>query len=314
MISSYPSIFSLGHKAVKDIFTSPVVVQEKVDGAQISFGYLGTEVQGLAIQSRKADIHPEAPLKDWTEAVKTIKTLPLYPGWIYRGEFLRKPKHNALAYSRVPEKHIILFDVEKGLQDFLEPWELAEEAKRLELESVPLLFAGEWTGGIEQFKELLQLESVLGGQKIEGVVIKNYNLYGPDKHVLMAKFVSEAFKEAHGKMWGSTPKGKGDIIQRFIETLKTEARWNKAVQHLREQGLILDEPKDIGLIIQEVKRDVEADAGEWMKEQMFKEFVPQVLRGVAGGVAEWWKEKLLKRQFEGDDATVQGHTILEGSR
>jgi hypothetical protein len=221
----------------------------------------------------------------------------LKAGYVYRGEYLMKPKHNALAYSRVPQNHIILFDVEYGIQNFMEPWELTKEAARLEFEEVPTLYVGYWNMGAEQLKELLQLESVLGEQKIEGIVIKNYNLWGPDKKALMAKFVSEQFKEAHCKMWGDAPKGKGDIIQRFIETLKTEARWNKAVQHLRDEGLILDEPKDIGLIIQEVKRDVEADAGEWMKEQMFKEFVPQVLRGVAGGIAEWYKSKLLERQF-----------------
>jgi hypothetical protein len=38
MIQSYPSIYNLGHKAVAEIFAEPVVVQEKVDGSQVSFG------------------------------------------------------------------------------------------------------------------------------------------------------------------------------------------------------------------------------------------------------------------------------------
>jgi hypothetical protein len=36
-IGSYPKIYNLGHKAVRDIFKEPVTAQEKVDGSQFSF-------------------------------------------------------------------------------------------------------------------------------------------------------------------------------------------------------------------------------------------------------------------------------------
>ena len=35
---SYPSIFALGHRALAELFLDPVVVEEKVDGSQFSFG------------------------------------------------------------------------------------------------------------------------------------------------------------------------------------------------------------------------------------------------------------------------------------
>jgi len=37
MINSYPKIYNLGHRAVREIFEEAVIFQEKVDGSQISF-------------------------------------------------------------------------------------------------------------------------------------------------------------------------------------------------------------------------------------------------------------------------------------
>ena len=38
--------------------------------------------------------------------------------------------------------------------------------------------------------------------------------------------------------------------------VRTPARWNKAIQHLRERGLLEDSPRDIGLILREIPEDV----------------------------------------------------------
>lgn len=35
---SYPSTFALGHRAIADLLLDPVLVEEKVDGSQFSFG------------------------------------------------------------------------------------------------------------------------------------------------------------------------------------------------------------------------------------------------------------------------------------
>lgn len=40
MINSYPSIYSLGHRYISELFSGPVVIQEKIDGSQFSFGNL----------------------------------------------------------------------------------------------------------------------------------------------------------------------------------------------------------------------------------------------------------------------------------
>ena len=68
------------------------------------------------------------------------------------------------------------------------------EAERLGLECVPLLYKGMIKSPDELLK-FLDAESILGGTKIEGVVVKNYNLFTLEKKIAMGKFVREDFKE-----------------------------------------------------------------------------------------------------------------------
>ena len=54
---SYPSIYNLGHKAVVDILNWPVMVQEKVDGSQFSFGV--DDDGSILIRSKGATMYVE---------------------------------------------------------------------------------------------------------------------------------------------------------------------------------------------------------------------------------------------------------------
>lgn len=296
---SYPSIYNLGHKAVRDIFTGAVLVEEKIDGSQFSFGVLDGE---LVCASKRKQLIIDYPDKLFTQAVETAKRLAphLTPGWIYRAEYLQKPKHNALAYSRIPTQHVMIYDISCGYEDYLGPDEKHGEAMRLGLECVPRLspVAGEIVA--DTLRELLNLESALGNAKVEGVVIKNYGIFGPDKKALMAKFVSEEFKEKHAAAWKITNPKAGDIIFLLTSALRTEARWKKAIQHMREDGTLTDSPKDIGALLQEIKTDVEKECEEEIKEVLYKWALPKILRGVNAGFPEFYKQRLLDQQFEVD--------------
>jgi hypothetical protein len=308
---SYPQIFNMGHRYVKDLLTSRVLVEEKVDGSQFSFGVFKEELDGqysdhsavyrLRVRSKGAEMVPEAPEKMFAAGVAWVRENEhrLTPGWTYRGEFLAKPKHNVLAYDRVPQNHIILFDINPSEEDYLS-WEfVCNEAERLGLEVVPRLFDGR-VESLEQFREYLSRESVLGGQKIEGVVVKNYALFGQDKKVLMGKFVSEAYKEVHAGEWKTGKAEKVDVLQQIIERYKTPARWQKALIHLRERGLIDGSPKDIGALMREVWPDIVKEEEGAIKDALFAWAEDKIRRGVTSGLPEWYKGELLKAQFEGD--------------
>lgn len=298
---SYPSLFAIGHRALNELLLDPVLVEEKIDGSQFSFGVFARPDGGLEIRCRSkgAQLQIDAPEKMFTEAVDVVKALAykLQIGWTYRAEYLKKPKHNALAYDRVPTNHLIVFDINTGHEEYLDYDFKEAECKHLGLECVPLFYRG-MIESAAQFRAMLDGMSVLGGQKIEGVVVKNYRRFGPDNKALFGKFVSEAFKEVHAAEWKVSNPNKGDIVAALIETLRTPARWGKAVQHLREAGKIDDSPKDIGLLFKEVHADIEKECMELIAEKLTDWALPQIKRGVCGGLSEWYKDELVKRQFE----------------
>jgi len=309
MIHSYPSVFALGHKAVTDIFNEDVTVTEKVDGSQFSFGiYDDPELAPefpfrIQCRCKGAQLQMLAPEKMFAAAVETVNRLApiLTPNWTYRGEYLSKPKHNALSYDRVPSQHVIVFDINTGLEEYLS-WEaMSQEAERLGLETVPRLFHGK-VSSVEMFRDLLHTKSVLGGVEIEGVVAKNYSRFTIDKKAMMGKFVSEAYKEVHSAEWKGANPNQGDILDRLALMYKSPARWQKAVQHLRDAGLLEDTPKDIGLLFQEVPKDILKEAESEIKDILFKWAWPRIQRASTAGLAEFYKELLLEGQFRSDAA------------
>jgi hypothetical protein len=297
---SYPSIYALGHRYIADLLLDSVLVEEKIDGSQFSFGlFQGDEGLYLRCRSKGAELNLIAPDSMFKRGVETVQSLAgkLHLGWTYRAEYLMKPKHNALAYDRIPKDHIILFDINTGHEEYMPYEQKAGEAARLGLEVVPKMYEGT-IEDVQHFRSLLDTVSCLGGQKIEGVVIKNYQRFGLDKKVLLGKFVSEAFKEVHAREWKAANPTQGDILEQLIRSLKTDARWHKSVQHLRERGELEDSPRDIGKLMKEVPVDVEEEEMDFIKDKLFDWAWPHLRRGITGGLPEWYKEQLLLKQFQ----------------
>lgn len=82
----------------------------------------------------------------------------------------------------------------------------------------------------------------------------------------------------------------------------SQARWQKAIQHLAESGRIEDSPRDIGLLIKEIPEDVEKECAAEIKEKLYTWAWPHLRRRIVAGMPEWYKEQLLKKQFENQDA------------
>src|SRR5512133_2491405 len=100
-IHSYSQIFALGHKALPpDFMDGVVLVEEKIDGSQFSFG---VAFDGeLRCRSKGQEINvdtPEGMVKLGVDAA-LARAPDLTPGWVYRGEYLQTPRHNAITYSR----------------------------------------------------------------------------------------------------------------------------------------------------------------------------------------------------------------------
>jgi hypothetical protein len=210
-----------------------------------------------------------------------------------------KPKHNSLAYDRVPAGNLIVFDIYTGDQEYLTHDAMTQEANRIGLEAVQLIAQTVEAPTPETLREWLTTPSVLGGQTVEGVVIKQVEplLFGKDKKVLMGKFVSEHFREVHKREWKLSNPTQSDVVQTICDTYCTVARWDKAIQHLRDDGKLCHDVTDISMIIKAVPGDVAKECREDIMQTLWEHFWPQIRRRVTSGLPQYYKEKLAKDQL-----------------
>jgi hypothetical protein len=296
MIPAFPKIFALGTRWVAGIFDSPVEVTEKVDGSQFCFG----KVEGkLYMRSRGAEIHPGSGDRLFNPAIEHVQFIEkiLPDNTVFYGETLCKPKHNTIEYERVPTNNIMLFGAMKTDLTFLP--DLDEYALVFNVDRAPVLFSGMITD-VDMLYKMIDRKSYLGKANIEGVVVKNYKkdlVLGECIIPLMsAKLVSEKFKEVHASGWKKEQTLYGKI-EKLKEMFRTEARWSKAIQHLRESGTLEGSPRDIGPLIKEIHRDVEEEGCCEIKEELYKMIGKSIVDSSTFGFPEWYKKQLAKQCF-----------------
>lgn len=298
-IKAFPKIFALGTDYVSLIANNEVEITEKIDGSQFAFGKIDGN---LMTRSKGCMIFEGENNKMFNIATSYVKSIEhLIPdNTIFYCEYLQKPKHNSLEYERTPKNNLILFGVCDNTDKFISRYEdLLKFGELLDIEVVPLLYKGMIElKNIDFFDSLLERESVLGKVKIEGFVVKNYDqpfLLGGQPIPLMAgKYVSENFKEVHRNTWGveNESKSKWGL---FMESYKTEARWLKSVQHLQDKNELENSPKDIGRLLEEVRKDIIEEEKEIIKDFLWKEYSGELLRKATGGFPEWYKRYLITR-------------------
>jgi len=298
-LHAFPKIFTIGQDYIRDLFLDPVEITEKIDGSQ----FVMAKIDGqLYMRSKGKQIFSEDPEKMFAEAIDyCVQSQTLFrDGLTYFCEYLKKPKHNVLAYARTPHNHLALFGISNQSGRFIYLHEeMADHAQRIGIEIVRCLYKG-MVDDAGKLSFLLQEESALGGTKIEGFVAKNYFrpflLGGQPIPLMMGKYVSEAFKERSKHDWKGEHTGKGKW-KTFCEGFRTEARWRKAVQHLAESGELLRAPQDIGPLLAEIKRDITEEEKDYILSFLWKEFGNDVLRRAVAGAPEWYKQKLLDGAF-----------------
>ena len=292
---SWPKIYALGSKEVLDILKYEVDVTEKIDGSQIGFGVVDGE---LVIRSKGALINPVMPPKMFRSAVSYITSIKdeLNPEFFYYGECLETPRHNKLKYERVPMHNVALYGIREG-GIFLDYLSIADEALRLGFDVVPLLHeVYDESVSPEDLDEMLKnTKSFLGGE-IEGIVISSpYSMPGEREPFMQAKLVRQEFKEVKAR-GNRTPAAKGSIeetVQEAFAAFCTEARWDKAIQHLKEDGKIVGSNTDIGPIIKEIQKDVMEEEGEYVKEMLWTLYRKRFLTAVVDGFPRYYQERLL---------------------
>jgi hypothetical protein len=289
---SYPKVLTIGSMYTENIFDGDVIIQEKVDGSLFRFG-IDKDGQ-LVIGSKNTIFYGDNYPEMFKEAVEYVRSIKIdFPKEIYfYCEYLQKPKHNVLRYERVPKNHLVLFDcIYDGVWADME--QLKKMANALDIDMIPVLYSGE--SNIEIVGNLLNAKSYLGGEIVEGVVVKNYNqkiVLGGAVYPLFTKYVREQFKERHKTDYKARERSGLEGINSYIDGFKTEARWQKAYQYLRDIGEIEKSPKDIGKLIKRVREDIVEEEKENIKNELYKIFIDKILRRSTHGLPEWYKKFL----------------------
>ena len=302
----YPKVLSLGQPLVAEIFDNPVEITEKVDGSQCriqlteDIAKCGSKNMTPA-DGKMFELAHEQANRIWHGDVwcKYGDNVTLFM------EFLNKEKHNVLIYSRVPLNNLYLFGAMVD-DRHLKTEELLELANKLDIEP-PHVIASEITiNDQDDLTEYLKTPSVLGNTILEGVVIKNYHNSYPALlastqaffgYPLAGKLVRDDFKERLNKEW-SGKRQRETPLAKVTKEFLTEARFNKAIQHLNDNGEITYEMRDLKGIIPEFYRDlIEEEHDEIVKLAMV-DFWPHLRKRCDGYVVKTWKQYLIDKQFD----------------
>lgn len=313
-MESYQKISQPYKEEVQDIWKGHLVIEEKVDGSQfrieIEDGKLkcgSHHMDDLSLVDNNFKKATDAAQEIFQHYIGTQDKTSVFC------EYVSKPKQNTIAYQRIPKNYLVVFDVKIGTK-YLNRKQKEEWVDLFpDLEIVPLL----WEGKGEDFnetiqKELLTTPSFLGHQKgydrIEGIVVKNYDQwYDVDKypylegHWLCTKIVNESFKE---KSKIENP-GAGQKLQDLKDSLRSEARWRKGVQHLNEKGLLINEMQDMRFLVKEIKDDIQDEEIQFIKDELFSLYGRDILDYATKGLAEWYKNLLMENTKNGNQQTSQ---------
>ncbi len=298
----FPKIQAIHKPEAKGYDEGKIIVEEKVDGSQFRIEINDQGV--ISIGSHNIDnIHEGDPAGfgiGVENALKIFDGIKADEGEIISvfGEYLSKPKQNTIAYERLPNHNIVIFDVVVNGK-YLDREEKERFAFSVGLEVVPILWKGDGKDFTDEIREeLLKTKSFLGHQagydKVEGIVIKNYNkLYGERfRHLegehISVKIVNASFQE---KNKVENP-GQSDKVENLILSLCSEARWKKSIQHLKEDGLLKFEMPDMRLLAPAVVKDIEGEEKEHIKDELWKIFWGRFKGRAVRGLPEFYMKYL----------------------
>ncbi|MCB1048668.1 MAG: RNA ligase family protein [Calditrichaeota bacterium] len=194
-------------KAVAVLLSTKLLIEEKVDGANIGFsttqdGELQIQNRGAYLQSDRC--HPQfKPLWSWLKARQDKLATALWPNLMLFGEWCYA--RHSIEYDNLPD-WFLAFDVyDRELKRFWDSERRNTLLKSLDLTPVPELARGRFTLG--ELKVLLS-QSHVGSQPMEGLVVR-HEANGITKN--RAKLVREQFTQAIEEHWSKGPIHKNQL-------------------------------------------------------------------------------------------------------
>lgn len=236
--SKYKKIKQLGNEENIDIFTNPddiIYIQEKVDGANFRFyiskeGNLifGSRTQQLT-SNEGEDTNVQTNFMRCVNHVReTLKGQDLseYSGLIFYGECMTK---HTIGYDWENTPPFLGFDILDSNGKFMQPDFMEDTFEGLGLATIPSIKIIK-AGDIKEIIDDDVPKSKFYGGQAEGIVFKN-----PEKQIY-AKYVREKFKEKNREEFGQNKKHATTDEDYFTAIYCTNARVEKIVWKLVDDG------------------------------------------------------------------------------
>lgn len=235
-MKKYHSIVRLGHKSTHDVLKEgdKIIVQEKIDGANASFRKDGDIIRAF---SRNKELNEENNLGGFYQWVQeNIDIDQLVEEGIYFGEWTNPHKVKYPEY----QKKFFLFDIfDTETSRYIDFKLVKNQSELLNVNLVPVFYEGEYKSfeHLEQFIGQTFLGGQLGDKKTgEGVVVKNIDYRDRFGEQLFVKLVAPEFREVQKQKAPKNPIRVETEEQKFIKTVITEARVEKILYKLVDEG------------------------------------------------------------------------------
>ena len=154
------------------LIDGPIVIEEKVDGAQFCFGMKGKKLWARGKRRELSFEHGDTYFNRALVAAGMMRPW-MHDGWSYYAEYLEHPKQVETQYDRTPKHFLMIFDI-KTPTTWLMPDAKKDEAYRMGLESVQKVYEGLLASASHLWPIMMSMKPALGGREAEGIVVKNY--------------------------------------------------------------------------------------------------------------------------------------------
>ena len=233
----YIKIKQLGDEENTGIFDSPndeIVIQEKVDGANMSMRFIDGEV---VFGSRNRFLIGGLETgKPWAEGIAFLKECmgekTLNSDYIY---FMERMTKHSLNYNWDTIPKVLGYDILYIGADepaYLGYEHICREYKRLGIPMVPLQYNGKIKDiDVTKIESFIK-KSAYADTDQEGIVIKNYNRVNSFGRQLFAKIVTADFKEKNKvafKAFKHVDENTPQIVDEFITPARIRKILNKLV-------------------------------------------------------------------------------------
>lgn len=257
----YHSIVRMGHRSTRKVFNvgDQITIQEKIDGANASFMRDGDKVLAFSRANLLGEGLTLNGFYGWVQI--NIDPKSLLEGVVYFGEWSGSHKINYGENS----KKFFLYDIYNTFtSEYVYFSIVKDEAKRLNLNLVPLFYEGEYQSyeHLEEFIGRTDLGGKIGDvESGEGIVVKNVNYKDHNGEQVFVKLVIDRFREIQKQKAPKDPNLPETVEGSWVTQNMTKARVEKHLYKLVDDGIISEEfgLRDMSTILRNINRNLIED-------------------------------------------------------